>query len=263
MNARKKTDEEKKRTKRLFLWMIISGLICAALAVSVFVYFFVPHDRDMSTVIIPSLTRLDEGDIGVYNGVSISREWIYSSEVEKGKVISQTPYAGARRKIKDGGTYDVKIFISLGEKTEEVPQLCGVEEISAAAALRSIGACVRRVAIYGDGEDGEVLYTSPSHGTRIKEGDTVTIFVSKKSVEKPITVPDFCGLEIAEAYRRALELGLYISDGDVLFLNSTVTQQSLPEGAKVRHGSYISFISKETEETEREWPPMPSGDAAD
>ncbi len=258
MKIRIKKDEqaERTRTKRLFLWMIISGLVCAAIAVSVFVYFFVPRDKDINTVTIPSFLTMSEKDIRSYDGISVKREWIYSSEVDEGKVISQKPYAGARRKVKAGRICEVTVFISLGEKTETVPQLCGVEEMSAAAALRSLGARVRRVAIYGDGEEGRVLYTSPRSGSKLKEGDTVTIFVSKSRAEEPITVPDLCGLELAEAYRRALELGLCISDGEVLFLNSVVTEQSIPQGARVKKGSYISFRTEEISDDDREWPPF-------
>ncbi len=257
MKTRTKKDEiaEKARTKRLFLWMIISGLVCAAIAVSVFVYFFVPRDKDVNTVTIPSFVMMSEKDIMPHDGILLKREWIYSDEIEEGRVISQKPYAGARRKVKTGSSYEVTVFISLGEKTENVPELCGVEEMSAAAALRSLGARVRRVAIYGDVEDGRVLYTSPRPGNKLREGDTVTIFVSKSRAEEPITVPDLCGLELAEAYRRALELGLCISDGEVLFLNSVVTEQSIPRGARVKKGSYISFRTEEISDNGREWPP--------
>jgi beta-lactam-binding protein with PASTA domain len=243
MGKQKVTDKntERKRTKRLFLWMILTGLVCALLFCGVFLYFFVPRDNDTFIFTVPTFVGLNEQSIGTVSGAYIEREWIYSSGAERGVVISQTPYANARRKIKNGELCKVTIYVSLGEKTERLPDLSGVDELSAAAALRSMGARVRCVPIFGEDSDGCVLYTNPTVGQEIKEGDSVTVFVSRKRQSMPIKVPDFCGLELAEAYRRALSLGLCIADGDVLFLNARVVEQSIPAGARVRSGSYISF----------------------
>ncbi len=249
--------EEKRYTRRLFLWAVIAGLVCAGLLVATLVYFFVPRDSDTYILDIPTFVGKAEGEIGRYSGIEIEKEWVYSTDVPKGRVISQTPYGGARRKLKSGDSYDVKIFISLGEKTERIPDLSGVGANSAAAALRGLHARVRSVAIYGDGEDGRVLYTSPRANSEIRAGDTVTMFISRQRVDKPVRVPDFCGLELAEAYRMALMSGLYIAESDTVLFDSIVQRQSIPAGSIVKRGSYISFISDEaTEENEREWPPI-------
>ena len=260
MGKQKVTDKnaEKRRTKRLFLWMIITALVCVLLFCGVFLYFFVPRDNDTFIFTVPTFVGLNERSIKSGSGADIEREWIYSSDVERGVVISQTPYANARRKIKNGELCKVTIYVSLGEKTERLPDLSGVDELSAAAALRSMGARVRCVPIYGEDSDGCVLYTNPTVGQEIKEGDSVTVFVSRKRQSMPIKVPDFCGLELAEAYRRALSLGLCISDEDVVFLNAKVVEQSIPAGAKVKVGSYISFRVEFGDETERELPPEAS-----
>jgi len=248
--------EERRYTGRLFLWAVISALVCAALGVFVLVYYFVPRDNDTYILTVPSFVGRADGEIEGDSAIEIKREWIYSGDTPKGEVISQTPYAGARRKLRIGEKYAVTVFISLGEQLGRVPDLRGVGENSAAAALRGLRARVRSVAIYGDGEDGRVLYTVPQPDSEIRAGDTVTMFVSRRRVEEPITVPDFCGLELAEAYRLALALGLYITDEEVVFLNSVVYEQSIPEGAVVKRGSYISFKTVETDEGgEREWPP--------
>ena len=262
MGKQKVTDKnaEGKRTKRLFLWMIITGLVCGLLFCGVILYFFMPRDNDTFIFTVPTFVGLNEQSIGTVSGADIEREWIYSSGAERGVVISQTPYANARRKIRNGELCKVTIYVSLGEKTERLPDLSGVDELSAAAALRSMGARVRCVPIYCEGSDGCVLYTKPTVGQEIKEGDSVTVFVSRKRQSMPINVPDFCGLELAEAYRRALSLGLCISDEDVVFLNAKVVAQSIPEGAKVKVGSYISFKVEFADGTEREWPPDASED---
>lgn len=255
---RYKTEKEEKRlTRTLFLWAIALGLLCAGLLIGVLVYFFVPRDNDTYILTIPSLVGKNEGEVKSYSGLEITREWIYSSSAPKGRIISQMPYGGARRKIRTGEKYEVKIFVSLGDKTEKIPELSGVGVNSAAAALRSIHAKVRSVAVYDGGEDGVVLYTSPAANSEIKAGDTVTIFVSRARVEGSVKVPDFCGMELSEAYRMALSIGLFVEGDESTDLNDIVTRQSIPEGSLVRRGSYISFASgEEKEEKEREWPPV-------
>jgi len=102
-----------------------------------------------------------------------------------------------------------------------------------------------------------VLYTSPAANSEIKAGDTVTIFVSRARVEGSVNVPDFCGMELSAACRSALLVGLLVEGVESSTLNDVVTKQSIPAGTMVRRGSYISFITKGSDETkEREWPPV-------
>ena len=253
--------EEKRLTRRLFLWAVIAGLVFATLLISVLVYFFMPRDNDTYILTIPSFVGKNEDDLKSYTDLEITREWIYSSSTPKGRIISQTPYGGARRKVKAGGKYEVKIYVSLGDQTAEIPDLSGVGINSAAAALRALHVRVQSVAIYDDGEDGRVIYTSPPSGSQIKAGDTVTIFFSRQRQTDSVTVPDFCGFEAADAYRIALLSGLYVADTDGTDLSKKIIIQSIPAGSKVLCGSYISFILEEaTEEKEREWPPILGSD---
>ena len=135
------------------------------------------------------------------------------------------------------------------------------KENSAAAALRAIHANIRSVPIYGGGEDGVVLYTSPSANSEIRAGDTVTMFVARQRVEGSIRVPDFIGMGLSEAYRVALSMGLFVDGDESSVLSDIVTRQSIPDGSMVRRGSYISFATSEAiEEKEREWPPVAEED---
>ncbi len=252
----KNAQAEKKEIRRLFLWVVIMALVCAVLAISVLLYYFAPRDYDTYIITVPSFVGMDEGRIGSHDGLEIRREWVWSDEVARGRVISQSPYANARRKLRDGKICDVTVYISLGERRETVPCLDGVDQISAAVALRSIGARVRSVAVYGEGEDGVVLGTSPKENSEIKSGETVTLFVSRRRVESPVTVPSFIGLDKSEAVKIALSYGLYIGYIEELGDGECVTAQSIPEGARVRHGSYISFKVGCESVDERTWPPV-------
>ena len=259
MKKREKTDvlTEKRQIKRLFLWAVIMALVCVILGISVLLYFFAPRDYDTYVITVPSLVGLDEKEIGSYDGIELKREWVYSDELERGRVISQTPYASARRKVRYGERCEVTVYISLGEKKEKIPALCGVDQISAASALHAIGAKVRSVAIYGEGEDGAVIGTFPKENVEIKTGETVTMFVLRKRVESPVTIPNFLGMEQSDATRLALSLGLFIGDIENDGEGMRVSAQSIPSGARVLRGSYISFKTGIAEERERSWPPVP------
>ncbi|MBR3879192.1 MAG: PASTA domain-containing protein, partial [Clostridia bacterium] len=212
--------------------------------------------NDTYILTIPSFVGKNEADVKSHTDLEITREWIYSSSTPKGRIISQTPYGGARRKVKTGSRYEVKIYVSLGDRTERIPDLSGVSVNSAAAALRALRVNVRSVAIYDGGEDGKVIYTSPPHDSEVKAGDTVTVFVSRQRPNGSVSVPDFCGLELSEAYRIALASGLYVSDSDMTDLGKIIIKQSIPAGSIVLRGSYISFITEAKDPIEREWPPI-------
>ena len=241
---------EKTQVKRLFIGAIISAVICAVSGLAVLVWFFAPRNNGILVLTVPSLVGCDEDEIGTFDGIEIRREWVYSDDVERGRVISQNPYAYAKRKMRAGDSCRVTVYISLGEKTEQIPDLCGVEYISAAAALRSIGARVKSITIYGDGEDGTVFETSPKAGESIRAGETVTIFVNRQRVEEPVLVPSFIGMKISDAVRLALSIGLYVEDAES---EGRVVGQSIPNGATVAHGSYIEF--KAEPPRKRVWPP--------
>ena len=251
----KKTQENRNRDigiRRLVIAAVLSVLYCTILGIGILYYYFSPRGGGTLALEIPSFIGLEESEIGSVEGMEIIREWIYSDDVARGRVISQTPYANARRKVVSGQNYPVTLYISLGEKTEKIPYLCGVDTLSAAAALRNIGARVRTVAIYGDGEDGCVIGTSPDFDSEIRAGETVTLYVCKRRVKDPIVVPDFCGMTIADAVKLALSLGFFVCDCDG---EGTVISQSLPKGARVMAESYICFETDGVAR-EREWPPV-------
>ena len=234
---------EKSKKRDIGLWRLgiaalVSVILCGFLGFGVLFYYFAPRDGGLVTLEVPRLVGLTESEIGKIDGLEINREWIYSDEVVRGVVISQIPHANARRKVAKGDPASVTIYISLGERTEVIPDLVGVDFLSAAAALRSIGARVRTVAVYGDGEDGVVTGTSPKSGCEIRENETVTLFVSRKRIKEPITVPNFCGMAKDAAVSMALSIGLCLGEctGE-----GRVSSQSISAGIRVVAESYISF----------------------
>ena len=236
--------------KKLIYASCISVAITLVLGVGVLAFYFAPRGADGVTVVIPNFIGKSEADIRSTSYIEIQREWVYSSDGDKGRVISQSPLPNAKRKMNGSQRREVTVYIGLGEKTRCVPLLDGVDELSAAKALREIGAKVRSVAIYSGDEDGRVIGSSPKAGSKIKEGDTVTLYVSRKKIPCEITVPDFVGMDISEATNLALSMGLLLDTSSDT--RGAVVRQSMPSGARVPSGSYIGF---KTDGGGREWPP--------
>ena len=109
------------------------------------------------------------------------------SRVPAGQVVSQSPGAGS--KLPAGST--VSIVVSSGVPTVRVPGLVGLPRPDAVAALRDRGLTpvVEEKEIADEGRDGLVVQQSPSGGTELEEGDSVTIFVGKFVAPPPPAEP--------------------------------------------------------------------------
>ncbi|MGO9557838.1 MAG: protein kinase domain-containing protein [Acidimicrobiales bacterium] len=93
----------------------------------------------------------------------------YSTVVPQGDVISQNPLekASVRR-------YDVvSIVVSLGEPIVTIPHLRGLSVRQARSELKNLGLFVQ---VYGPASGGTVLFSDPSQGSSIREGQTVTLY---------------------------------------------------------------------------------------
>jgi beta-lactam-binding protein with PASTA domain len=109
--------------------------------------------------------------------LAVSVASVASSE-PKGTVVSQDPGAGAR--VAPETT--VRIGISKGgEATSEVPNVVGLDEASATAALVKAGfrVSVQRQTTSDAAQDGIVLSQYPSPGTRLAAGEKVAVTVGR------------------------------------------------------------------------------------
>lgn len=112
--------------------------------------------------------------------VNLSEEYVYSSTVEIGKVIRQTPSAGTEISFKD----EIKIYISRGEENSiimvSVPTLTGKSISEATSSLASAGLNVGSVT-YSESnsvEEGVVISQSIKAGTEVEQGRAVSFVVS-------------------------------------------------------------------------------------
>lgn len=223
----------------------VSAIIILTLTVTGSLIYLLGGDGNREIIKIPDYVGMKITDVTSDRYFLIKSEGIYSS-LPEGEIISQTPYGGAEKKLKPGERYTVKLTVSLGEETDRVPSVVGYHYTEAANILREKGVRVRMMSVYGDiAERDIVLRTSPTIGSEIRKGDTVTIFVGRIRTEEPIRVGEYRGKSQEIAVAEILASGLYISDVELEYSDEVeegrVISQSIRVGSLVPYGSKISL----------------------
>src|SRR4051812_4296937 len=128
----------------------------------------------------------------------------FSTEIDRGRVISTTPDIGSPQPRETG----VTLIVSKGPKPVIVPDVTGEPADQATAELEALGLHVNATQKFDEKvEEGKVISTSPASGFRAHEGDTVAIVVSKGPHLFP--VPDVSGKHIDEAIKIIEEAGFH------------------------------------------------------
>lgn len=97
----------------------------------------------------------------------------FSDTVKKGVVISQTPSSGTGVR---GDT--IALTVSKGPELVAVPDLRGMTEDEARAAVTAIGLKLNAAKNPFSGDDARVQYQMTTVGKKVKPGSTVTVFLS-------------------------------------------------------------------------------------
>lgn len=135
---------------------------------------------------VPNLENMRlEDAVAALNGMSLSYSMVteYDDEVEEGYVIRQTPVAGTHLNEGDIVTIHYSIGKNPGNKQKTdviVPTLTGYTLENARSLLSNTGLSIGSVSNSTSSQPvGVVINQSPAPGTKLKEGDTVSVIVSK------------------------------------------------------------------------------------
>ena len=176
----------------------------------------------------------------------------YDANMPAGKVVSQTPEAGATVKEKRL----VTIYVSKGGENIEMPDLRGLTKANAEAKLKKLGLKLGTVdEEYADEDAGTVISQNPRVGSQIAKGQAVNITVSKGKKTKKTNVPDFTGSMINSVETQLKSLNLRI--GNVVEVESpkpagTILKQSPAGGTAIDEGSSIEFtVAKQEKAAEK------------
>jgi eukaryotic-like serine/threonine-protein kinase len=181
-------------------------------------------------------------------GFSVQVETANSSNVEAGLVIHSTPSAGTT--LTRGST--VTLTVSSGPRMAKVPVVVGMRRAAAVQQIRGRDLLPSVSEEASSAPAGEVVRQTPSAGTEVEPGSTVTITVSK-GPEK-VEVPNVVGEPRPEAVARVREAGLHPvvqeQETEAATKLGHVIDQFPPPGSKLNKGEEVTLsVGKATAET--------------
>ena len=173
----------------------------------------------------------------------------YSDKYAEGQIMEQTPSAGMHKKVE---TITVKFSRGLTKFTLE--DYTGSDVNAVKNDLRKLGIDVVIEETQHDTMPVDtVVRHSPSGGSTIKSGSTVTLYVS--SGKEDIRVPSITGISLERAKVALEAVGLeigeitYVEDVDMI---DKVIAQTILEGTEVKTGTAVDVkVGKAPEETSR------------
>ncbi len=234
---------EEERGPRWWLWgllaaLLVAGAIVAALLLGGEEKRPVPRvvGADVATA---ARTLRNEGFKPVAERVRNSRP--------KDEVIAQDPGAGTELEVGD----EVTLTVSDGPGLASVPTVDGLTRKEARERLIDANFKVReRREASDEVESGRVIETSPSAGSQVEVGSTVTLVIS--SGPEQVTVPEVQGSALADARAELEGAGLEVAVESQETADAepdTVLAQNPAAGTEVDEGSTVTLtVAKEVEQ---------------
>ncbi|MGW7413298.1 Stk1 family PASTA domain-containing Ser/Thr kinase [Streptomyces sp. NPDC054863] len=200
--------------------------------------------RGPEIVKVPDLRRMplakargELKDAGLAPGV-VTRA--FSEDVPRGAVISTDPAAGTGRSPDSA----VAMVVSKGSPVD-MPSVTGQSVEDARSRLEGLGLKVDVAPgqVNSPAEAGKVGRQSVAAGTRLGEGERVTLTVSKGP--RMIPVPDVLGTHSEEARRLLEEAGFEVEvERPFLSFSKVIDKQSVTGGEQAPEGSTITITTK-------------------
>ena len=208
--------------------------------------------KAVETVTVPQITGLSEADarkmLESFDLKGVSDGTVVSSEYSAGQVCSQNPVQGSTAARGDTVTYQ----IAQADEGIVLDDLTNYEKSMAQAFLLTKGLqCSLDESQYSDTIDaGHVISTTPAAGTSLKEGDTVTLYISQG--EEPSQDPaDYVSLWSVVGYTeeqatKALKM-LDLEPDYQYEYSDTVAQgmvisQSVGPDEEIRRGTTVTLV---------------------
>jgi len=192
---------------------------------------------------VPSVAGLEQ-DVALRKlrdaGFAPQLQTLNSKTVEKGLVIRSDPSGGTT--LTRGSP--VTVFVSLGKKLVKVPVLVGTQRSVAVQQIRGRGLTPSVEEEESSAPAGEVIRQSPSAGSEVEPGSTVSIVVSRG--EEQVSVPNVIGQLRPDAVQALRDAGLVPSvqeqETDVPSQVGRVTDQFPPPGSNVTSGTEVNVV---------------------
>jgi eukaryotic-like serine/threonine-protein kinase len=193
---------------------------------------------------IPQVAGLDEQDaverLQDANFAVGNVERVPSDTVAEGVVISSEPSGGEQ--ARQGTAVD--LTVSSGARQVSVPLVVGESQAVAEAEIRGAGLVPSVQKRDDPAEAGQVLEQAPDAGTRVEQGSTVTLIVSRG--EAQITVPNVIGKTRSGAVSSLRAKGLSVTveeqETDIPSQDGRVIDQFPPPGTTATEDSTVTIF---------------------
>ena len=222
----------------------IIAAACAVLVLAVGVVTAVmlsSHKDTMPSVV--NMSSKDAKEALEEKGLSVVVKKEYTNDVEKGKVISQSPSEG--EELEDVET--AKISVCAG-KIINVPDVVNRTEDAAEEAVENSGLTfvVSEKKYSSSFEKGRVISQSSKAGASLNEGSELSVVVSKG--EKTYTVPNVKGYPLSTAKSKLSNAKMQVTvkeEYSSSVSSGNVISQSVSSGKKVKKNTKITItVSK-------------------
>jgi eukaryotic-like serine/threonine-protein kinase len=241
--------EEEAGGRRWWLWLV-GLLLVAALAAGAF--FLFSRDSGPVQVAVPEVVGTDRADaLTALRGAGFATDTVKRTSAERpeGTVISTDPKGGT--KADKGST--VRVVVSSGPATAQVPSVDGLTRSQARARLRRLGFQIEERRESSDTVPaGKAIRTSPPANTTLEKGRQVILLIS--SGKEQVAVPDVTGQRFDQANKTLTDLGFKVSRRDQVSASEdpgTVLKQSPGANQKIDKGSTITLaVAKQPQDVE-------------
>jgi serine/threonine-protein kinase len=173
-------------------------------------------------------------------GFDVQVDQVKSDSVAEGLVIHSDPSGGSS--VTRGST--VTLTVSSGPKLAKVPVLVGTQAAVAEQQIRGAGLVPSVSETPNSAPEGQVIRQTPSAGSRIAPGSSVSIVVSEG--EETASVPNVIGKLRPDAVSALREAGLTPTVNeqltDVPSKVGKVTDQFPPPGSEVEPGDTVTIV---------------------
>jgi serine/threonine-protein kinase len=185
----------------------------------------------------PNLVKLDRAaaELAATDaGLVPEFDAVFSETVREGRVVGQTPGAGADAE-RDSV---ITVTLSKGPAPRAIPELSS-DPTEARATLEGLGFVVKESKAFSDDvDDGDVVGTSPPIGTEVDYRGSIELIVSKGP--KLVKVPSVFGLGFNEACARIDDTGLRC-DTVGYSPGATVQNMDPQPGERLRRGDSVTL----------------------
>lgn len=247
--VRRADEDEEEDSKKKRPAGLIAGIIAVVLVALIGItWLVVTHSREDSTSEVPNVVGQSQAE-AMQTIKSKGFEWAVADEqvtsdtIPAGSVVSTDPAAGTA--AKPGSR--VIATISSGPASITLPDnLVGMSPAQAQQTVEALGlkwTLSDQKEASDNVESGKIARVSPSAGSKVRAGSTITGYVSSGS--QKVTVPDVTGMSQDQARNALTQAGLSVGNVNTVdeagASQGRVVSTSPAVGSEVKRGDTISL----------------------